>query len=329
MKLSSRDSFVLYNAPFSTKTWLIQGVWEPLLDSGKGFVVQTFDGEDAFILKGEKRNLSKSDKFVITVEEELKTEEEQTRLEYEEQLNKFIKACNVELEKVISSRVVLFRATKTIDVYALFLELKKKYPSAFVYVFNIPNRGMWVGATPEILVKEKNGIVETMALAGTKPNKNIAWTSKELEEHAFVVEDIKEKLRKNKQGFSIGEVETVQAGEVYHLKTKIEINKGKSSSLQIAQILHPTSAVCGMPQDKAKEFIFKNENYNRTFYTGFLGWVGEKETDLYVNLRCMRVYKNGGEIFVGGGITRGSIAKKEWKETELKSRTLLSILEKM
>jgi isochorismate synthase len=85
-----------------------------------------------------------------------------------------------------------------------------------------------------------------------------------------------------------------------------------------------------MPQEKAKQFILKNEPYNREFYTGYLGEINnQKKSWLFVNLRCMQIYYQNFKIYVGGGITKDSKAEKEWEETELKSRTLLSVIEKM
>ena len=111
---------------------------------------------------------------------------------------------------------------------------------------------------------------------------------------------------------------------------------------------NPTPAVCGLPKDAAKQFILNNENYNREFYTGFLGELNMKtqqkarlgkrnienraytytkrSTQLYVNLRCMQLKGNKAMVYVGGGITQSSIAEREWEETVSKSLVIKSIL---
>ena len=252
--------------------------------------------------------------------------------EYLVQLEQFIKACHGELDKVISSRVLSYLTDKQVDIYKLFLVLDKKYPDAFVYLLNIPQKGMWMGATPEILLQKKGEGLETMALAGSRKIKNQQsyWGSKEQEEHNFVIEDIENKLNRLNLDFFRSETKTVQAGEVAHLQTKINISvSSKSTSKQIADTLHPTSAVCGMPQQKALQFILENEKHQRGLYTGYLGIVEKSKVNLYVNLRCMQVFQKRFDLYIGGGITKDSIAKKEWEETELKSRTLLSVIEKM
>ena len=86
-----------------------------------------------------------------------------------------------------------------------------------------------------------------------------------------------------------------------------------------------------MPLEPSKDFILKNENYNREFYTGFLGELNlhnedNKTSELFVNLRCMKINNNTATIFVGGGITKDSNPKKEWEETVAKTNTMKNIL---
>ena len=91
--------------------------------------------------------------------------------------------------------------------------------------------------------------------------------------------------------------------------------------------LHPTPAVCGLPKEAAKSFILRNENYDRTFYTGFLGEINiNLVTDLFVNLRCVEIEEGFAKVYVGGGITEESIPEKEWLETHFKTTTIKSIL---
>jgi isochorismate synthase len=96
---------------------------------------------------------------------------------------------------------------------------------------------------------------------------------------------------------------------------------------QVIQLLHPTPAVCGFPKEQSKDFILENENYDRTFYTGFLGELNiENQTDLFVNLRCMEIEDAKAHLFMGCGITKDSIPEKEWEESINKSATMKKIL---
>ena len=73
--------------------------------------------------------------------------------------------------------------------------------------------------------------------------------------------------------------------------------------------------------------VADNEVYNREFYSGFLGPVNvENATNLFVNLRCMKIEANVGTLYAGAGITEDSNPTREYNETELKTQTLLRIL---
>ena len=91
---------------------------------------------------------------------------------------------------------------------------------------------------------------------------------------------------------------------------------------------HTTPAVCGLPKDESKAFILKNENYDRRFYTGFLGELNmENKTDLFVNLRCAEIFDSQANLYVGCGITKDSVPEKEWQESVNKSVTMKKILD--
>ena len=171
-----------------------------------------------------------------------------------------------------------------------------------------------------------------MALAGSRKitSRQSSWGIKEQEEHCFVIEDIETKLNSLNIEYSKKETQTIEAGEVAHLQTKINIPvKEEVLPKQIADALHPTSAVCGMPQQEAQQFILANEHHNRGLYTGYLGLLEKDKVNLFVNLRCMKIFAGRFDLYIGGGITKDSDAMEEWKETELKSKTLLSVIEKM
>jgi isochorismate synthase len=92
------------------------------------------------------------------------------------------------------------------------------------------------------------------------------------------------------------------------------------------ELLHPTSAVCGMPKEPSKDYIQENEGFDREYFSGFLGPVNLlEETNIFVNLRCMKVMPHHATLFAGAGIIVNSNPEKEWNETEIKMQTLLDI----
>lgn len=239
-------------------------------------------------------------------------------------------------------KVVLSRKEDVSIQNFKFLESFKKmlvnYTNAFVYCWFHPKVGLWLGATPETLLKVEKHTFSTMALASTQvfdKSKhvisdasnclNVKWKSKEIAEQQYVTDFILEQLD---TAVKVSEPYTTKAGNLLHLCTDISGKLSKQLTLKIiVNLLHPTPAVCGVPKNKAQEFILQNENYNRQYYTGFLGELNlNNTTNLFVNLRCMQVFEKGICIYVGGGITKDSNPESEWRETVEKSKTIQRVL---
>jgi isochorismate synthase len=248
------------------------------------------------------------------------------------------------IQKHLFQKVVLSRC-KSVDYPAefepleIFQKLCEAYPTAFCYFFHIPQVGTWMGASPETLIStDKNRIFRTVALAGTQlhqPKQKTSealWSQKEIEEQALVSRYIINCFKKLRlREFEEEGPKTVIAGNLLHLKTSFWVDMEATNFPQLGsvmlELLHPTSAVCGMPKDAALDYILAHEGYNREFYSGFLGPVNiDGESHIFVNLRCMQLTASEVLLYAGGGITEDSIPEKEWQETEIKCNTMLKIL---
>ncbi len=252
-------------------------------------------------------------------------------------------------KKVVLSRKLEVSTDKT--PFSLFEALLARYENAFCYLWYHPKVGLWLGATPEILLRSENTQLKTMSLAGTKKyieNEEPKWGSKEIEEQELVTQYIVKALNSEVKQLKISETASIRAGNVWHLRTSVLGIMATKNLNAVINALHPTPAVCGLPKQTAKDFILANENYNREYYTGFLGELNFKEenirnsnhknrenqvyktikntSSLYVNLRCMQLKKNKAHIYVGGGITNESDPEKEWEETVVKSNTMLNVV---
>ena len=255
------------------------------------------------------------------------------RLEYQKQFDSFQQAFRDQgLQKAILSRVHRVEKPKNFDLADTFLKLTKTYPTAFVYLLQLPGVGTWMGATPELLLRENSGTWETVSLAGTQPAQadpgTIQWGEKEREEQAMVSRFIRAKLMEEGV-FELSEAgpETVRAGNVAHLKTRFSFSGERLKWPALAKLLHPTPAVSGLPQQQALSLIYETEPHQRNYYAGYLGPIGlNNQTALFVNLRCMQIHNNCLDLYVGGGLTADSDAQKEWDETLHKANTLLGVL---
>ena len=244
--------------------------------------------------------------------------------------------------KVVTSRAASRPLQAGFDPFAAFGELSQKYPRAFVSLVSVPGVGTWLGASPEVLAEvTADGLFHTMALAGTQPltpgltPQEAIWRQKEIEEQALVARYIVScfKQLRLREYIETGP-RTAVAGQLLHLRTDFEVdlqNVPAASSLgtDMLRLLHPTSAVGGMPKVPALAFLQDNEGYDRAYYSGFLGPVNVAApgvSRLFVNLRCLQVRATEAILYAGTGLTIDSDPTREWQETEMKMQTVGAVL---
>lgn len=228
-----------------------------------------------------------------------------------------------EMKKVVLARNEILEGNYSSQ--QAFQNAVKKYPESYGYYVNIGPE-QWVGASPELLLHYEDGVIYTVALAGTKLlDEN--FTEKEEEEQAMVCDFIEEKLATSGLvGYTKSDTEEAQFNTIKHLKTSYTATGNQEQALELLKILQPTSAVCGLPRDKSFAFIQEFETMNRSFYSGVTGVLREKSATFFVNLRCMRFYEDKVELFAGAGITKDSNPASEWEETEKKIATIKELL---
>lgn len=237
------------------------------------------------------------------------------------------------LSKAIVSRLIPCER-KSESIGKLYLQLFQQTPNAFVYLVNLPKAGLWMGATPEVLLKSEGKMLETVSLAGTQTRRadaDYSWHTKDIEEQAFVSRYLLDVFYSfNIHPYTTQGPETLESGKVAHLMTSFRFSAKKLAHKlgDFLAELHPTPAVCGYPKSKAAKFITKIEPHNRRYYTGYLGpWRLNDCVRLFVNLRCMEIMPDQYILYSGGGITARSVPEEEWEETNKKAGTLLSAIE--
>lgn len=306
----------------------------------KGFVFAPFDAEDLPYIP-----LEHSDVYVEKLHQKHYFLESKTSIStnnsgkdfFEEMVAKGVEAINDnQFLKVVLSRMEEV-AVSNFDIETTLKKMIQHYPSAFKYCFFHPKIGTWVGATPEQFLKTDANALQTVALAGTQLASNsttIVWQDKEKMEQQLVTDFIVQNLEGLVKDITLSSPYSFKAGTLWHIKTDISATlKSKKFLKKVISSLHPTSAVCGLPKQPAKDFIQKNEGYDREYYAGFLGELNidlvtfkTLQTDLFVNLRCMKIIKDKAQLFIGCGITKDSNPVDEYLETVNKSMTMKKIL---
>ncbi len=238
------------------------------------------------------------------------------------------------------SKLVLARTTEidrpeSVDLKQLFLKACHLYPRAFVALVSMPQVGTWLMATPEILLEGHANCWQTMALAGTMKRPNglpegcdAIWSDKDKEEQGYVSTYISDTLHRFAKNVSSDGPYTAVAAHLVHLRTDFSICKSEVGNVgELIDALYPTPAVCGIPKEQARAFIFNNESVSRRYYSGFCGPISPSgNTHLYVSLRCMEIMSDRLRLYAGSGILGDSTVEGEWQETQSKLQTMLRLL---
>jgi isochorismate synthase len=358
-KLTQTDScFALYRLPGEESVRLVyQASGQPTLirsiselNNREGFVFAPFqitDKHPLLLINPEKHltgweaigaflsTLTINDKENASGEISTHSPQKNTKSTYLAAFDKFIGALQSgRFNKLVLSRCAAIARQTEFSPAEAFLRACAKYPGAFVYLCHTPVSGTWMGSTPEVLLKGGHAAYQTVALAGTRKAKTdcttaTRWDHKNKNEQSLVALYLREVLARNAESWSEEKTETLTAGNVVHLKTGFSFAYPSTYKLgDLLQQLHPTPAVCGLPKEEAYRFILNEEGYDREYYSGFTGYLSaDNQTDLYVNLRCMKIEAGELKLFAGGGLLPSSSRETEWKETEEKLKTMRGILQ--
>ncbi len=236
------------------------------------------------------------------------------------------------LQKAVLSRRLVYENPPALPPRELFLRACALRPDCFVALWHTPDTGTWLTATPEpLLLAESEGLWRTVALAGTQPFREgteTVWDAKNSEEQALVARYIAARLAPLAAETRTTDTRTVRAGNVQHLRTDFLFRLAPHTvPLRVANALHPTPAVCGLPQNEAMEALLRLERTPRRYYAGYSGpYALDGETALYMSLRCMEYSQDRATLYAGGGVLAESQEDEEWEETRQKLRSMQMVL---
>ncbi len=243
------------------------------------------------------------------------------------------------IDKVVLARRLGLRSPVELDVPNALRRLAASAPESTIYAFRRGGR-TFIGATPERLVRTDGRTFKTVAVAGTigrgadaqedaRLAQDLLDSEKDREEHAIVVAAIRDVLRPVAETIEVAKQPGIMTLRfVQHLVTEIggTVPEG-NGLLSLGARLHPTPAVGGEPRDVAVALIDEHEGFDRGWYAGPIGWLGaDGDGELCVALRCGIVDRTRAWLFAGCGIVADSNPDREWEESRIKLRAVLTAL---
>lgn len=243
------------------------------------------------------------------------------------------------LDKVVLARRVDLRSPLELDVPNALRRLAASALESTTYAFRRGDR-TFLGATPERLARTDGRRFRTVAVAGTiergvgaAEDERLAAallaSEKDREEHAIVVAAIRDELAPLADRLEVApEPGVMRLRFVQHLVTEISGTLTDANGLlALAGRLHPTPAVGGEPRDLALGLLDEHEGFDRGWYAGPVGWLGaDGDGELCVALRCGIVDRTRATLFAGCGIVADSDPDREWEESRIKLRAVISAL---
>ncbi|AOK28437.1 MULTISPECIES: isochorismate synthase [Burkholderia] len=242
------------------------------------------------------------------------------------------------LDKVVLARTLELTGEHPVEVGALVERLAACNPHGYTFSVDLGDARTLIGASPELLVSRFGGVLRANPLAGSAPRSNdpvedrrradaLLESTKDLDEHRVVVDAVKESLAPFCKQLAVpARPSLVHTRTMWHLSTEV-VGETDADALTLALALHPTPAVCGYPRSGAREAILRAEPFDRSFYTGMLGWVDTRgDGEWVVTLRCAETHGETLRLFAGAGIVGDSSPDAELAETAAKFRTMLDAI---
>lgn len=242
------------------------------------------------------------------------------------------------IQVVLSQRFKIEIAREPLEIYR---NLRRINPSPYMFFLKLKDIAL-IGASPEMLVRCEDGVVQTRPIAGTRPRGRTEAEDKRLE--AELLKDAKEKaehimlvdLGRNDLGrvcrkgqVEISEFMDVERySHVMHLVSEVKgILDKKFGVYDVLKACFPAGTVSGSPKIRAMEIIDELENIRRGAYAGCVGYFSfSHNMDTCITIRTIVVKDNICYVQAGAGIVADSVPAKEYLESVNKSKALIEAI---
>ncbi len=227
-----------------------------------------------------------------------------------------------------------------VDPFDVYRVLRLVNPSPYLYFLRFPEVTV-VGASPEPMVRLREGTVISRPIAGSRPRgqtpeedalfaAELAEDPKELAEHVMLID-----LARNDVGrvvsFGTEKMDEVMAVERYshimHMTSQVsgQLAPGKGP-IDVLRATLPAGTLSGAPKVRAMEIIDELEPTKRGVYGGVVGYLDfSGNLDTAIAIRTMTVTPDGhASVQAGAGIVADSDPASENAECAHKAAALLS-----
>nr|WP_320048431.1 anthranilate synthase component I [uncultured Desulfuromonas sp.] len=259
-------------------------------------------------------------------------------LEAVERCKEYVRSGDV-IQVVLSQR---FSAELKADPFDIYRSLRTINPSPYMFFLRF-GKTLVVGASPEVLVRKEDSVVEVRPIAGTRPRgktpehddaleRELLEDPKELAEHIMLVD-----LGRNDLGricrtgsVEVSELKVIERySHVMHIVSNVRgVLDNDMDAFDTFRATFPAGTLTGAPKIRAMEIIDEMEPQRREIYGGAVGYFSfSGNMDMAIAIRTLVIHDNQVHLQAGAGIVADSSPLAEYEETINKARGVMKAIE--
>jgi len=220
---------------------------------------------------------------------------------------------------------------------SIYSKLREVNPSPYMFYLKFGEKKI-MGASPELLFRMRNGVMETFPLAGTvgrgssqaedrKLVRSLVCDPKERAEHQMLVD-----LHRNDMG-RVARFNTVRVNSlmdikpfshVQHMSSEITgMIRPDEDMFSALATNFPAGTLSGAPKIEAMKIIHREEKEPRGPYSGAVGHFGfNGDCTFTIPIRLLVISGSKAFAQAGSGIVADSVASKEYEEVSNKLKAM-------
>jgi len=230
-----------------------------------------------------------------------------------------------------------------IDSMQIYRSIRRINPSPYMFYLQLDEFAI-VGASPEVMVRLEDDVVEVRPIAGTRKRGDTDARDQELEQE--LINDPKEQaehimlvdLGRNDIGrvaqtgsINVDEQDVIERySHVMHMVSHVSGKKAEDKNVfDVIASTFPAGTLSGAPKIRAMEIIEELEEVSRGVYGGAIGYISfTGNTDLAITIRTAVVHEDRVRVQAGAGIVYNSVPELEYKECCHKAKAMIEAVKR-
>jgi anthranilate synthase component 1 len=226
--------------------------------------------------------------------------------------------------------------------FEVYRALRMVNPSPYMYYLELGDMHV-VGASPEMLVRVENGVIETHPIAGTRRRgrdaedeqrmaSELQSSEKERAEHLMLVDLARNDLGRVCQAGTVEVTSLMEIERYSHVMHMVSHVVGKLreevTPYDAIRAYFPHGTVTGAPKIRTMEIIAELEGEQRGGYGGCVGYFDMSgNCDTALSIRTIWMKPGFAYIQAAGGVVFDSTPEEEYLESHNKARAMMRAID--